>query len=559
MQVLGTFITEWDEGKALCKRLLASKESTQLYASRLAELAAVLGFDGWLINIENEVEKQHLDNLLEFVRLLTTYMHQMVPGSTVIWYDSVTKDGKLRWQNCLNDLNKCFFDLCDGIFTNYTWKKDDPVKSAVKAGARRCDVYMGVDVFGRNTFGGGGFQSNVALKAARDAGVSAALFAPGWVYETNQGPTFPAAQNRWWGLVAECWPSAQRYPIQLPFFSNFDQGFGKEIYLLGCKISSTPWSNISCQNLQPVLHIETQPKQGLFESIVSGEYPVYSGGACVKFSGSIEEQAYYMTVLYEADVATNMPLTVSYTVRHQTDSSLSVLLKVCDQKGAQYILLVDSEEESNEEICSHQTSRIFILCPSTAYEVQGSQGWSLREYSVEVTGRLEGIFAISYLHKLKSQRIFDLCKAISSADSSSVCCETKALESTAETVTYEAFLGHIAVSNTHEHNFCNGITFKYSKVFWEELPGKRVVSLMLTWVVEDSVDFQIVNYRIYVREGVSGDDEFKHLGVAMVEDFYVSQLPVPEGCQALTFYLQMSCTCGFSIRLDKSPIVIPVP
>lgn len=37
-------------------------------------------------------------------------------------YDSVTKDGDLNWQDQLNGKNKPFFDLCDGIFVNYTWK-----------------------------------------------------------------------------------------------------------------------------------------------------------------------------------------------------------------------------------------------------------------------------------------------------------------------------------------------------------------------------------------------------------------------------------------------------
>ena len=50
LKVLGTFITEWDEGKATCKELLATKESAQMYAERLAELAAALGFDGWLVS-----------------------------------------------------------------------------------------------------------------------------------------------------------------------------------------------------------------------------------------------------------------------------------------------------------------------------------------------------------------------------------------------------------------------------------------------------------------------------------------------------------------------------
>jgi endo-beta-N-acetylglucosaminidase D len=44
--------------------------------------------------------------------------------SWVIWYDAVTIEGKLQWQDGLTDLNKPFFDVCDGIFVNYTWKEN---------------------------------------------------------------------------------------------------------------------------------------------------------------------------------------------------------------------------------------------------------------------------------------------------------------------------------------------------------------------------------------------------------------------------------------------------
>ncbi|MCI29502.1 cytosolic endo-beta-N-acetylglucosaminidase-like, partial [Trifolium medium] len=82
-------------------------------------------------------------------------MHSSMPGSLVIWYDSVTIDGELNWQDQLNEYNKPFFDICDGIFVNYTWKEDNPRLSAAVAGDRKFDVYMGIDVFGRNTYGGG--------------------------------------------------------------------------------------------------------------------------------------------------------------------------------------------------------------------------------------------------------------------------------------------------------------------------------------------------------------------------------------------------------------------
>ncbi|KAH1194324.1 Cytosolic endo-beta-N-acetylglucosaminidase 2 [Glycine max] len=53
MRVLGTFITKWDEGKAVCDTLLSTKKTTHMYAERLAELAVDLGFDGWLFIVDN--------------------------------------------------------------------------------------------------------------------------------------------------------------------------------------------------------------------------------------------------------------------------------------------------------------------------------------------------------------------------------------------------------------------------------------------------------------------------------------------------------------------------
>lgn len=50
---------------------------------------------------------------------------------------------------------------------------------------RSYDVYMGIDTFGRGTWGGGGFDVHKALGKIRRAGVSAALFAPAWTMEAE--------------------------------------------------------------------------------------------------------------------------------------------------------------------------------------------------------------------------------------------------------------------------------------------------------------------------------------------------------------------------------------
>ena len=46
---MGTFITEWDKGAEICREMFATEDSAQMYADKLAELAATLGFDGWLV------------------------------------------------------------------------------------------------------------------------------------------------------------------------------------------------------------------------------------------------------------------------------------------------------------------------------------------------------------------------------------------------------------------------------------------------------------------------------------------------------------------------------
>ena len=55
----------------------------------------------------------------------------------VIWYDAVTIEGKLVWQNTLNGLNKPFFDACDGLWVNYTWKEELQMPWQRRRGAGR--------------------------------------------------------------------------------------------------------------------------------------------------------------------------------------------------------------------------------------------------------------------------------------------------------------------------------------------------------------------------------------------------------------------------------------
>lgn len=165
MKVLGTFITEWGPGVKNNLELLDGPKSDgtlqnkspfdKFYADKLVQIAEHFGFDGWFFNIESSLPNEdYCIKMKEFLSYITKQMHEKIPGSIVLWYDSVISTGKVDWQNALNEKNKMFFDACDGIFLNYTWTPKHIQKSVEFAKDRKYDVYTGIDVFGRGCKGG---------------------------------------------------------------------------------------------------------------------------------------------------------------------------------------------------------------------------------------------------------------------------------------------------------------------------------------------------------------------------------------------------------------------
>lgn len=98
-------ITEFDNGADICNnKLFVNIEKMQTFAQSLAKLTEIFGFDGWLLNIENKID--NIDILKKFVAYLTDLLHSINPGNLVIWYDSVTEEGLLKWQNKLSAENR---------------------------------------------------------------------------------------------------------------------------------------------------------------------------------------------------------------------------------------------------------------------------------------------------------------------------------------------------------------------------------------------------------------------------------------------------------------------
>uniref|UniRef100_A0A8C1C5P3 Cytosolic endo-beta-N-acetylglucosaminidase n=2 Tax=Cyprinus carpio TaxID=7962 RepID=A0A8C1C5P3_CYPCA len=284
---IGTFITEWTDGAKTCEAFLADEESYRAAADKLVQISHCYGFDGWLVNIENVLSETAVKNTGPFLRYFTDQMHERVPGSVVIWYDSVLKNGSLSWQNELNDDNRMFFDACDGIFTNYNWTEQslEWMKSYSAAQGRFADIYVGVDVFARGKVVGGKFETNKALELIRKYEFSTALFAPGWVYECHEKADFRQNQDKFWNLLSD-FVYIHRPSSSLPFISSFCQGFGKSMYWRGQVEMKRNWFNLHAQEIQPLYLSENMDNGGWLRTRGCSE-DAWIGGSSLMVEGMI--------------------------------------------------------------------------------------------------------------------------------------------------------------------------------------------------------------------------------------------------------------------------------
>ncbi|KAG0234826.1 glycosyl hydrolase family 85-domain-containing protein [Mortierella sp. GBAus27b] len=319
VRCLGNIITETDRdlletdemvsgpGQALQdengKDIVNRQWFSRTYADKLVDMAVYYKFDGWFINIESDLRGggEQAKQTIAFLDYLRSQIHARIPGGELIWYDSViSSTGEVDWQDKLTLENYKFFEKCDGIFTNYTWKEPYVADSMKLAGCRNRDVYTGIDVWGRNTFGGGKFTAYKALDVIQRERSSCAIFAPAWTYESYLGKEgFMTHDRFFWtgyrgaGIQAESLPLSSfrketgrllsgelnvdpndkgknggpvdnkdfrpvaAYIPPRPsgtsswFYSNFDRGFGKSFWVSGKRVSDKPWSHLSQQSLPP--------------------------------------------------------------------------------------------------------------------------------------------------------------------------------------------------------------------------------------------------------------------------------------------------------------------
>ncbi|MBT8391607.1 MAG: T9SS type A sorting domain-containing protein [Ignavibacteria bacterium] len=278
-------------------------------ADKLIEVAEYYGFDGWFINQETQgANAQVAADMRDFM-----IYFQDNSNLEIEWYDAMTENGNIAWQNQLNTLNDWYFQWGDTLvsetmFLNFWWNSAGLINSRSHAQSLYRDefeLFAGIDVEanGYNTNIGWGslFPSN------QPHVTSLGIYRPDWCYNSstdlenyyykssifwvgwNHDPSNTTTGNSWKG-IANYIPAFT--PItDIPFVTNFCTGQGYDFYIDGEKLSHPDWSllgwnNLSLQDVLPTWRwiVESSGTKLTPEFDFTD---AYYGGNCLKVSGDL--------------------------------------------------------------------------------------------------------------------------------------------------------------------------------------------------------------------------------------------------------------------------------
>lgn len=327
---------------------LLSREKGGVYpvADKLIQAARVYGFDGWFINQETEgtgeepLTEEHADRMKEFL----AYFKAQAPELELIYYDSMTDEGQVAWQNALTEKNAAFLkeegrDIADGMFVNFGWKDrvaggrellESSVSLAAERGIDPYDLYAGVDLQSAGYL----TQVNWNLFVNPEGGTytSLGLYCPSWAFFSAEDmEDFRRRENMLWvnregdpraeskAESAMEWPGISTYVAErtavtsLPFVTNFSMGNGYGFFKKGYQISLADWNNRSLSDLLPTYRYIIENGEGNDLSAVLDMEDAWYGGSSLLLSGAMVQNAESTIRLYSAalPVAEQMLFTVT--------------------------------------------------------------------------------------------------------------------------------------------------------------------------------------------------------------------------------------------------------
>lgn len=374
--------------------LQKNDDGTFPMADKLVEVAKYYNFDGWFINQETGDRETLKPELAKSMKEFLAYLQKIKPDNMeIIWYDSMIDDGRVFWQNRLNDYNKNFLGtnkkpLSDGMFLNFWWTNEkysavDPAntqnrvpytvtgkelnesaKLAKKMKRSPYDLYAGVDVQaeGYNTK----IKWDYLFPEGKNANTSLGLYCPSWTFDSAKDfDEFLEKENRFWvnengnprENSEEDWKGVSNYIVEkspvtsLPFVTNFSMGNGKFFNVNGKTVSSDEWNHRGMMDVMPTYRWIIDNKKNNISADVDYTESYY-GGNSIALRGKIEKGGKSTIKLYASELNLTSDTDISLKYKTNNDKAkLKLELVINDKKHT-----VSLDTKKNGEWINAKTS-----------------------------------------------------------------------------------------------------------------------------------------------------------------------------------------------------------
>ncbi|OKP71329.1 endo-beta-N-acetylglucosaminidase [Paenibacillus sp. P3E] len=338
------------------KQMLEQKSDGSFPAAdKLIQVAEYYGFDGWFINQETEggtpADAQQMKAFLRYLEVhKSASMH-------FVWYDSMTKEGSISWQNALNDKNAMFLQdngkqITDSMFLNFWWKDlESSAEKAKSLGRSPFDLYAGIDVEAK------GYDTkvnwNLLFPEGKPAVTSLGIYRPDWAFNSaesmedffirenkfwvgpNGDPGNTASSQTWKGIANDV---VEASPVnKLPFITSFNTGSGQKYYVHGKQVRDKGWNNRSLQDILPTWRWIADSKGTPLTPVLDWS-DAYYGGSSLKVSGVLSHDNATHLKLYKTDLKIEASTKLSVTYKTQNKPSLKVGLAFADHPD-QFVFL----------------------------------------------------------------------------------------------------------------------------------------------------------------------------------------------------------------------------
>lgn len=360
-------------------------------ADKLIEVANIYGFDGWFINQETEgskdspLTKQHADLMKEFIN---QYKEKAGDSQQIMWYDSMTTEGKMDWQNALTDKNASFLldkdkqPVADSMFLNFWWtgnehadtqlnnasevitgwvkeQKSLTERELLKASNAKAEelgidpysLYAGVDVQQDGT--ATPIRWDLFEESIGKTFTSLGLYCPSWTYFSAESTDdFEQKENTLWvnslgnpsmesNAKGTSWRGISTYIVEksvvntVPFISNFNTGNGYSFFMNGEKVSDQDWNNRSMTDIMPTYRyiIENEGNNKLTPSLNFAD--AYYGGNSIKLRGDMEKGKSSTLKLYSSDLLVDKDFIFTTALKATSETDVSAILTLEDGSTAE--------------------------------------------------------------------------------------------------------------------------------------------------------------------------------------------------------------------------------